>query len=46
MLTGSLSAALLAAVVLRVRNRRYRLLWEAENRDDDHDGIPDVYERE
>ena len=45
-LTGSLSAALLAAVVLRVRNRRYRLLWEAENRDDDHDGIPDVYERE
>jgi len=45
-LTGSLTAALLAAVLLRLRNRRYRIIWEAENRDDDHDGIPDVYERE
>jgi len=33
----------LAAVVLRLRNRRYRRLWEEENRDDDHDGIPDIY---
>jgi NhaA family Na+:H+ antiporter len=45
-LTGSLAAALLAAVLLRVRNRRYRLMWDAENVDDDHDGIPDIYERE
>jgi NhaA family Na+:H+ antiporter len=45
-LTGSLAAALLAAVVLRIRNRRYRILWEEENRDDDHDGIPDIYQRE
>ncbi|WP_420119957.1 Na+/H+ antiporter NhaA [Nakamurella sp.] len=45
-LTGSLSAALLAAVVLRLRNRRYRAMCEEENRDDNHDGIPDVYERE
>ncbi|HEY7813373.1 MAG TPA: Na+/H+ antiporter NhaA [Nakamurella sp.] len=44
-LTGSLTAAVLAAVVLRIRNRRYRRLWEAENRDDDHDGIPDSYQR-
>jgi len=42
-LTGSLAAAVLAAVVLRLRNRRYRRLWEEENRDDDHDGIPDIY---
>lgn len=45
-LTGSVTAALLAAVLLRLRNRRYRLMWEEEKRDDDHDGIPDVYERE
>jgi NhaA family Na+:H+ antiporter len=45
-LVGSLTAALLAAVVLRIRNRRYRSLWEEENRDDDNDGIPDVYQRE
>jgi Na+/H+ antiporter NhaA len=45
-LTGSLAAALLTAVVLRLRNRRYRRLWEEENRDDDHDGIPDIYQRE
>lgn len=34
-LTGSLSAAALAAVVLRVRNQRYRRLWELENQDVD-----------
>ncbi len=43
-LAGSLVAAALAVVVLRLRNRVYRRLWEEENRDDDHDGIPDVYE--
>jgi NhaA family Na+:H+ antiporter len=44
-LAGTVAAALLAAVVLRVRNRRYRLIHEAELRDDDRDGVPDVYQR-
>jgi NhaA family Na+:H+ antiporter len=43
-LTGSLLAAALAAVVLRLRNRHYRSICDEESRDDDHDGIPDVYE--
>ncbi|MEZ0357409.1 Na+/H+ antiporter NhaA [Mycobacterium sp. SA01] len=43
-LVGSLLAALLASIVLRLRNRHYRLVWELENRDLDHDGVPDVYE--
>ena len=43
-LTGSLLAAALAAVVLRLRNRHYRSIFLEETRDDDHDGIPDVYE--
>jgi NhaA family Na+:H+ antiporter len=43
-LTGSLVSALLATVVLRVRNRRYRLLRAEEERDTDSDGVPDVYE--
>lgn len=42
-LAGSLVAALLAAVVLRLRNRHYRLVEERETADTDHDGIPDVY---
>ncbi|GLY03049.1 Na+/H+ antiporter NhaA [Actinoplanes sp. NBRC 101535] len=42
-LAGSLIAALLAAVVLRLRNGHYRRLHEAEQRDDDGDGVPDVY---
>ncbi|MCD9198866.1 Na+/H+ antiporter NhaA [Aeromicrobium wangtongii] len=43
-LAGSILSALLAAVVLRTRNRHYRLIAEAEQRDDDGDGIPDVYQ--
>jgi NhaA family Na+:H+ antiporter len=43
-LAGSLLSALLATVVLRVRNRHYRLLCAEEEVDDDHDGIPDVYQ--
>ncbi|GAA3299635.1 Na+/H+ antiporter NhaA [Streptomyces cinereospinus] len=43
-LTGSLIAALVATVLLKIRNAKYRRLWEAEERDDDLDGIPDVYE--
>ncbi len=43
-LTGSLLAALLAAVVLLIRNRHYRQIRELETRDDDRDGTPDVYQ--
>jgi NhaA family Na+:H+ antiporter len=45
-LTGSVVAALLATVILRLRNRTYRRLWEEEAADRDHDGIPDVYEQD
>ncbi|WP_395696383.1 Na+/H+ antiporter NhaA [Nocardioides sp.] len=45
-LLGSVVAALLATVVLRARNRVYRRLCEVEERDDDHDGVPDVFERD
>jgi Na+:H+ antiporter, NhaA family len=45
-LFGSLFAALLAAVALRRRHRVYRRIAELESRDDDHDGIPDVFERD
>ena len=41
-LVGSVIAALLAAVVLRLRNRHYRLIEADETRDDDGDGVPDV----
>ncbi|MEJ3742596.1 Na+/H+ antiporter NhaA [Actinomycetes bacterium KLBMP 9797] len=43
-LAGSLGAALLAAVVLRARDRAYRRLREAEAVDRDRDGVPDVYQ--
>ncbi len=43
-LIGSLIAAVVACVMLKLRNRTYRALTEAEERDDDHDGIPDIYE--
>jgi NhaA family Na+:H+ antiporter len=45
-LAGTLICALLATVVLRIRNRHYRRLCEAEERDDDADGVPDVYQEE
>lgn len=44
-LLGSVLAALLAAVILRLRNRTYERLRAAEQGDDDHDGIPDIYQR-
>jgi Na+:H+ antiporter, NhaA family len=43
-LAGSVLAALLAAVVLRVRNRHYRLLCAEESVDLNADGVPDVFE--
>jgi NhaA family Na+:H+ antiporter len=45
-LLGSLVAALLASIVLRIRNVHYRRLCAEEAVDDDHDGIPDVYQRD
>lgn len=45
-LAASLLASVLAAVVLSTRNRQYRVAEEEEKVDSDHDGIPDVYEKE
>ncbi len=45
-LAGSLAAALLAAVILRMRNRTYRRIHEAENADANRDDIPDVYQQD
>jgi NhaA family Na+:H+ antiporter len=43
-LGGTLLAAVLAAVLLRLRNRRYRRIAAEETADLDHDGVPDVYQ--
>jgi NhaA family Na+:H+ antiporter len=43
-LLGSLLSALLATVVLRIRNRYYRRIREVEELDTDADGVPDVYQ--
>ncbi|MFD5715443.1 Na+/H+ antiporter NhaA [Streptomyces pharetrae] len=45
-LTGSLLAAALATVLLKLRNATYRRMWEAEERDEDQSGIPDIYEED
>ncbi|MEU8972602.1 Na+/H+ antiporter NhaA [Streptomyces monashensis] len=45
-LTGSLIAAVCATVLLKIRNAKYRRLCAEEERDDDLDGIPDVYEQD
>ncbi|MDQ6739204.1 MAG: Na+/H+ antiporter NhaA, partial [Actinomycetota bacterium] len=42
-LIGSLLSALLAAVVLRIRNRHYRTIALLEAADQDGDGVPDVF---
>ncbi|MFI5426410.1 Na+/H+ antiporter NhaA [Aeromicrobium sp. UC242_57] len=42
-LVGSLTAAVAASIVLRSRNRHYARIAAIEQRDDDGDGIPDVY---
>ncbi|MDW8807755.1 Na+/H+ antiporter NhaA [Streptomyces scabiei] len=44
-LLGSLIAAAVAALLIKRRNGIYRRLWEAETRDEDADGIPDIYQR-
>ncbi|WP_420034273.1 Na+/H+ antiporter NhaA [Streptomyces sp. cg28] len=45
-LMGSLIAAVLSSVLLKMRNAKYRALWETEERDEDQDGIPDIYEQD
>ncbi|MFD6548499.1 Na+/H+ antiporter NhaA [Streptomyces sp. NPDC058398] len=45
-LIGSFIAAVLATALLKLRNAKYRSLCEAEERDEDHDGIPDIYEQD
>jgi NhaA family Na+:H+ antiporter len=44
-LVGTGTAALLATVLLRLRNRRYRRIAVVEQADADRDGVPDVYQR-
>ncbi|SNR48303.1 Na+/H+ antiporter NhaA [Blastococcus mobilis] len=43
-LAGTVAAALLATVLLRLRNRRYRQMYEEEQRDVDQDGVPDAWD--
>ncbi|WP_031482643.1 Na+/H+ antiporter NhaA [Streptomyces bicolor] len=45
-LVGSLTAATLATVLLKIRNAKYRRLVEHEERDEDESGIPDIYEED
>ncbi|MGY1855306.1 Na+/H+ antiporter NhaA [Modestobacter sp. SYSU DS0290] len=45
-LTGTLLAALLAGVLLKIRDRRYRQMSEMESVDADADGVPDVFQRD
>ncbi|WP_299530225.1 Na+/H+ antiporter NhaA [uncultured Streptomyces sp.] len=44
-LIGSLIAAVVSGVLLRLRVREYRRLEEEAERDEDESGVPDVYER-
>ncbi|MFI2607393.1 Na+/H+ antiporter NhaA [Kitasatospora sp. NPDC018619] len=45
-LVGSVLSAVVATVLLKLRNRHYRSLCEEEDRDVDGDGIPDVYQED
>ncbi|BBA99112.1 putative sodium/proton antiporter [Actinacidiphila reveromycinica] len=45
-LVASVTAAVLAAILLKLRNDRYRRLTEDEELDTDADGVPDVYEQD
>ncbi|MEL5961030.1 Na+/H+ antiporter NhaA, partial [Streptomyces sp. CLV115] len=44
-LIGSLTAAVFSGVLLKLRVRRHRELHEAEELDEDQDGVPDIYEQ-
>lgn len=45
-LTGSLIAAVFSGALLKLRVRRYRTLYDAEELDEDQDGVPDIYEQD
>ncbi|MEV5687294.1 Na+/H+ antiporter NhaA [Streptomyces sp. NPDC052164] len=45
-LIGSLIAAVISGVLLKLRVRRYRALYEAEELDEDQSGVPDIYEQD
>ncbi|GLW70117.1 Na(+)/H(+) antiporter NhaA 3 [Kitasatospora phosalacinea] len=45
-LVGSLACAVVGSLLLKRRNRHYRELYDEENRDEDGDGVPDVYQRQ
>ncbi|MFB8268906.1 Na+/H+ antiporter NhaA [Streptomyces sp. NPDC055955] len=45
-LMGSLIAAVLSSVLLKIRNAKYRAMCTEEERDEDLDGIPDIYEED
>jgi len=45
-LLGSVISAVTASVLLKLRNNTYRALTDTEERDEDGDGIPDVYEQD
>ncbi|GDX31989.1 Na(+)/H(+) antiporter NhaA [Actinomycetes bacterium] len=44
-LTGSITSALLASILLVTRNRHFAAIESVEERDADGDGIPDVYQQ-
>ena len=43
-LFGSITAAILGAIILSRRNKHYKAVAEKEELDENHDGIPDVFE--
>ncbi|MFE6777024.1 Na+/H+ antiporter NhaA [Streptomyces sp. NPDC057702] len=43
-LIGSVLAAVCASVLLKLRNNKYKKLYDAEELDEDQDGVPDIYE--
>ncbi|KAF4407591.1 Na+/H+ antiporter NhaA [Streptomyces sp. Ru87] len=45
-LMGSVISAVVAGVLLKLRNDKYKKLYEEENRDEDESGIPDIYEQD
>jgi NhaA family Na+:H+ antiporter len=45
MLAAARLAAALGGGLLRRRHLHYERVYDDENRDDDHDGVPDVYQR-
>ncbi|MCT2591017.1 Na+/H+ antiporter NhaA [Streptomyces sp. N2-109] len=45
-LIGSLISAVAACLLLKVRDAKYRQLWEAETRDEDLDGVADIDQEE